>query len=214
MAAKYPKHAAVVAWCHGEVKAGVREVPLGSNTGPRVRWYQSHTWLPGTGWPWCTGFALTGWEEAGGFRLPWPSAGAWDLANRARAAGWAVASPGALVPGDIVTFKSGAGHLAVFLKYDGKTDTIFTVDGNVSDRVDYRERSRSLVRDLIHVPEKPVILPVPVKVPMFQVVTSEGGERVVYVSGANAIAKRLPRFLRRHGNITIRRKQGVSDRRP
>lgn len=204
MASKYPKHAAVVEWAHGEV--GVKEEPLGSNTGKRVREYQSRTWLPGTGWPWCAAFVCAAWEAAGS-KLPWPSAGAWDLGNRARAAGWAVTAPGALTPGDIVTWKSGAGHVSLFLKYNAKADTVFTVDGNVSNRVDYRERSRSLARDLIHVPEKPVKLPVPAKPPVFEVVTAEDGQKVIYTSGALAISLRLARFLGRHpGGVTIRRK--------
>lgn len=37
-------------------EVGVREHPKNSNSGKRVREYQSATWLEGTGWAWCAAF--------------------------------------------------------------------------------------------------------------------------------------------------------------
>lgn len=48
-----------------ESQLGVEEVPLGSNSGPRVREYQASTTLPGTGWPWCAAGVTWTWTKAG-----------------------------------------------------------------------------------------------------------------------------------------------------
>lgn len=206
MPTKYPRHEGVVAWAEREF--GTSEQPPGSNTGERVRFYQSHTWLPGTGWPWCAAFVCAAWEEGGKRKLPWPSAGAWDMGNRARASGWAVRSPTELVPGDIVVWAFGQGHVSIFLGYHAAARTIRTIDGNVGDKVDHRERPLSQVRDLIHVPEiAATVSPKTTKPPVFQVVTGEH-EKVIYVSGARAIGKHLARLLSRNpAGITIRRKR-------
>ncbi len=47
-------------------EVGVTEVPLGSNTGPRVQQYQAATDLGGTGWPWCSAFIEWCWKRVGG----------------------------------------------------------------------------------------------------------------------------------------------------
>lgn len=199
MPVKYPRHAAVVAWAKKEL--GVHEEPPGSNTGQRVRFYQAHTWLEGTRWPWCAAFVDTAWEVGGGYKLPWPSAGAHNIGDLAHAAGWTVPI-GKLIPGDLVDWNIGSGHISIFLRY--KNGIVHTIDGNVSDQVDYRERSASLVRYAVHVPEKAVAVPVP-RVPMFEVIGSESGHRkVVYVSGANAIERKLGQLLNRYGGLTIR----------
>jgi hypothetical protein len=41
---------------------------------------------------------------------------------------------------------------------------------------------------------------------VFEVVGSESGHRIIYVSGATAVGRRIPQILRRHANITIRRR--------
>lgn len=200
----FPRHAAVVAWAKNEL--GVHEDPMGSNTGPRVRYYQGHTWLEGTRWPWCAAFVDTAWEEGGGYKLPWPSAGAHNIGDLAHAAGWPT-TVGQLIPGDLVDWNIGSGHISIFLAYEnGK---VHTIDGNVGDKVDYRVRSASLVRYAIHVPEKPKAVPAPAKPPMFEVVTSESGHaKVVYVSGQKAISRKLGQLLNRYGGLTIRRRHG------
>lgn len=202
---RYPKHDAVVEWAKGEL--GVREDPPGSNTGARVRFYQRHTWLPGTKWPWCAAFVDTAWEVGGGYKLPFPSAGAHDFGNRAKAAGW-VTKIEKLIPGDILDWNIGTGHLSLFLSFDPKTGMIRSRDGNVSDQVVDKERNVSLLRYAIHVPEKPTkpLPPHVTKPPRYQVVTSESGtEKVVYVSGPRAVARKLQYLLRRFGDVTIRR---------
>lgn len=204
---RYPRHDAVVKWAIGEL--GVHEDPPGSNTGNRVRYYQSHTWLPGTRWPWCAAFADTAWEVGGGYRLPFPSAGAHDLGNRAKAAGW-VTTIEKLIPGDLLDWNVGSGHLSIFLGYDAKNRTVKSIDGNVSDQVAYRERPLSAaLRYAIHVPEKPTkpLEPAITKPPRYIVTTSEAGtSKIVYVSGPKAVARKLADLVRRFGTITIRRK--------
>ena len=205
---KFPRHEAAVAWAENEL--GVREHPDGSNTGERVRFYQDRDWLPGTGYPWCAAFVCAVWEEGGKKALPWPSAGAWDMGNRARASGWTVSHPSMLKPGDIVVWAFGAGHVSIFLSYDAKTGAVVTRDGNVRDQVCDNTRPLSQVRDLIHVPEL-AVKPVPPKTtrpPVFQVVSGDGEGKVIYVSGARAIGKRLARLLARNpAGIVIRRKK-------
>lgn len=172
---------------------GVREVPLGSNTGPRVREMQANTWLAGTGWPWCAAAVCTWYEEAGR-ALPFPTAGAWDMGNRGRAAGWVTSRP---VAGDIVTFSFGAGHVAIFLGF--VNGQVRSIDGNADHMVKECRRPSSQVREYVHVPDddEPA-LPVPpalTKPPVFQVVRGQGEKtRVIYTGnwkGATASARRL-----------------------
>jgi len=130
------------------------------------------------------------------------------MGNRARKSGWTVSSIGLLVPGDIVVWNIGAGHVSLFLSYDVKTKLVRTVDGNVGNRADPRERPLSLARNLIHVPEQ--LQPVPPKLTrpgLFEVVSSET-EKVIYVSGARAIGRHLGLILGRHPEgVLIRRKK-------
>ena len=199
----YPKHAKAVKWAEGEL--GVAEHPPGSNSGPDVGFYQSHTWLAGTGWPWCVAYLQTAWAQAGQ-PLPWKTAGAHNLGDLAHSAGWTT-TVDKLIPGDLLDWQIGSGHASIFLGY--KNGVVRSVDGNVHDEVAYRERSASLVRYAIHVPEKPAVPPV-VKVPVFEVVTSESGHsKVVYVSGEEAVRRKLGGLLARFGanGITIRRKK-------
>lgn len=199
--AKFPRHEAELASALKDV--GVREQPTGSNTGPRVRVYQAATWLGGTGWPWCAAFCCYQAEQAG-FALPYKGAGAYAWLDWARGAGWDTTAP---IPGDWVVWDIGAGHISI-LREPIKDGYVDTVDGNASDSVMLCSRPFSLVRGFIHLPEKEATLPPPAKPPMFEVVTSESGHRVIYVSGASAIGKRLPRFLKRHPRgLTIRRRK-------
>ena len=207
MAAKYPRHAKVVAWAQAELAKGVHEIPDGSNRGPRVEFYQAHTWLGGTGWPWCAAFVDTAWEVGGGLALPWRTAGAWDMGDRARKAGWTVRSPAELVPGDPVVWAFGTGHVSLFLST--KDGWVTTIDGNVSNKVDKRTRPVTQVRDFIHVPELAVPLPAKdTRPPVFEVVGADDGERVIYVSGARAVGRNLAKILGRHPEgVVIRRRK-------
>lgn len=194
-----------VAIAMAEYDRGVAEVPPGSNTGPRIREYQAATWLGGTGWPWCVAFALWCWQRALGRPLPYRGAGAYAWLDWARGAGWALPShnPRLWQPGDLVVFALGAGHMGL-LRRPVSDGIVSTVDGNVADAVRLRDRSLTLVRGVIRVRVEPTR---PVKPPMWEVVTSESGHKVIYVSGARAIGRRLPQFLRKYPVLTIRRRR-------
>lgn len=202
MAVTYPKHAKALKGALADL--GVAEEPDGSNTGRRVREYQASTWLGGTGWPWCVAFAIFHALKAG-FKLPYLGAGAYKFLDWARSVGWAVPA-GAAVPGDFVVFNIGAGHLAVLQK-KVKDGRVKTVDGNVDNAVELRDRPLSQVRGFVHLPEKPVKVKTP-RPPVFEVVTAADGQKTIYVSGARAIGRNLARFLRRHpAGVTIRRRR-------
>jgi hypothetical protein len=142
-------------------------------------------------WQWCTAQA--------GPQMPYKGAGAYVLLDWAKQHGFATTQP---IPGDAVVFNIGPGHLGVFDRIEG--DTVHTIDGNWGDIVTPVAHKLSLVRGYVHVPEKPV--PTVVKKPTYEVVTSASGKtQVVYVSGVNSIAKKLPGLIRRFGQITIRR---------
>ena len=110
MAVTFPKHAKALRSALQDI--GVKEQPNGSNSGPRIVTYQRATWLPGTGWPWCVAFCLYHLQKSGGFILPYRGAGAYAYLDWARANGWAVPA-GRAVPGDMVVFNIGAGHMAM-----------------------------------------------------------------------------------------------------
>ncbi|MDQ5821958.1 MAG: CHAP domain-containing protein [Actinomycetota bacterium] len=198
----------VVSIARAELERGVREIPDGSNTSPRIREYQAATWLPGTGWPWCLGFANWVAREAG-YPFPFPSAGAYDFLARGKKAGWATSTPRV---GAVAIFNVGAGHGAIVEKYDAATVT--TIDGNVGNRVSRNTRSRSSVRGYVIHPRLasgPVpVVKVPKKakrVPWYEIVSSSGGKKHLVVSGrpyAQLVAF-LPRVLARWKNIEIRR---------
>jgi hypothetical protein len=201
----YPLHAKVLAIAEGEYAKRVREIPSGSNNGPDVNKYQHATWLkvpaPGAmGWPWCVAFWQWCTAQAG-LNMPWKSAGAYDVLAWAQKNGFATTHP---IPGDAVVFNIGKGHLSIFDRIEG--DTVHTVDGNWGDRVTPVAHKLSEVRGYVHVPEQPVSIVV--KKPTFEVVTSASGTaQVVYVSGVNSIAKKLPGLMKRFTQITIRRRK-------
>jgi hypothetical protein len=198
----YPLHDHVVKIAIGEI--GVRERPLGSNTGPRVSEYQAATFLRGTGWPWCAAFAAWCWRQAGR-PLPYPTPGAYDLLRWARQAGWVVPASGAM-PGDIVVFGIGAGHVGILEQVaDG---LVHTVDGNTSDMVARRVRPVSTVAGYVHVPEHP--MPAPEPKPFWVIATSESGQRKLLFTRfatERTVLGLLPQLLDRYGKagITIRR---------
>lgn len=200
----YPKHEKALARANADLKAGVREVPLGSNTGPRVREMQGHTWLGGTRWPWCVAACVT-WAEEAGFVLPYQGAGAYAFLDWARRNGWSKPLSRA-IPGDFVVFNIGAGHMAMLVEYDARAGTVETIDGNSSDRVRRVLRSASLVRGAVTLPEKPHKIPA-AKPPLFEVVTSESGHKVITVSTASGLAKKLEKLLKKHPTLTIRRRK-------
>ncbi len=202
---QYPLHERAITLARREAARGVREEPLGSNNGVDVRRYQACTWLtpprPGAaGWPWCVAFWQWCSKEAG-LKIPYRGAGAYALLDWARQHGWATMQP---VAGDAVVFGIGAGHVGVFDHHDG--DLVHTIDGNWTDRVVAVAHPTANVRGYVHIPEAGVTPPV--KNPIFEVVTSASGHtKIVYVSGARAIRRKLPELLNRYGGITIRRRK-------
>ena len=141
----------------------------------RIRTYQTATWLPPGGWPWCAAFVahcLREWlktpENLTACISPaYPSANAWRCAD-ARAYGWeewAIKRGLAVFDedqkmrvGDIVTFDFS--HIGIVREDRG--NIIETIEGNTSagpkgsqrdgDGVFARLRSRSLVRKVIRLP--------------------------------------------------------------
>ena len=188
--ARFPKHAALVKIALAEL--GVRESPWGSNTGPRIREYQAATWLAGTGFPWCVAFWVWAALQAK-FVLSWRGAGAYAALDWAKSVGWAVPLSGA-VPGDAVVWNIGAGHLSILAEPWRPGGMVKTIDGNSSDQVISRVRNPALVRGCVHLPEKAT--KVTARPPMFEVVSSESGHRIIYVSGARAVGRNIARILR------------------
>jgi hypothetical protein len=118
--------AAVVAWASKEV--GVQESPPGSNSGTRVRYYQSATWLGGSGWPWCAAFVCRCWREV--FGSSYGSAGAWDFTLNA---GRRVRVED-IQAGDAVSYRTGSGHINIALG-PPRNGRIPTIGGNESNGV-------------------------------------------------------------------------------
>lgn len=170
------KHQKALEWAIKEI--GVRESPMGSNTGPVVKTYQAlGTWLPGTGFPWCAGFANLA-VIRGGYTGLARTAGAWDALARAAKQGFATTDWKLVRPGDLVVFNVGSGHIAVVEKIvDG---FVRSVDGNSSDQVKRCERPLSLVRGFICWPEDGVEK-ASARKPLAQVVGGESGRRKLVV---------------------------------
>lgn len=201
---RYPKHGKAVQQAKNDLANGVRERPMGSNTNGRVRVMQKNTWLGGTGWPWCVAACIT-WALEAGFKLPYKGAGAYAYLDWARQHGW-TCQLGQAVPGDFVVWNIGAGHMSMLVEKYRAGEPVHTIDGNSSDRVKENWRQSSLVRGIVHLPEDPAKLP-PAKPPLFEVVTSESGHKVIYTSTASRIGKKLPQLLAKHAKLTVRRKK-------
>jgi hypothetical protein len=129
---------AVIRIAAGEV--GVREVPPGSNRGPRVNDYLKSVGLGG-GYAWCAAFVFwcfrEGSKQLGQLNPAIKTAGVLDMWNRARAAGFltvgakeAAANPSLLAPGMIFVFStgSGLGHTGIVIGINGLQ--IETIEGN------------------------------------------------------------------------------------
>lgn len=198
-------HAKALAWVTGNI--GQHEVPMGSNRGPFVQSCQAATWLKGTGWPWCVACWIKAWTVAG-YKLPYLGAGAYQMFDwyKANLPAWVVPIERAK-PGAACIWNEGAGHCSMLKSYDAKTRLVTTVDGNVSDSVAIRTRPVSMLRGVIDPPEHAPPPPVKAKPPVFEVVTSAAGHKVIYVSGVKAISNKLPQILKRYGKgIIIRRR--------
>lgn len=155
-------------------EVGTKEVG-GNNKGPRIREYQSATWLDPDPWPWCAAFVdwcvmewlksslVRDWleltdKQAERFRPK--TAGAWDLANWARQNKERVSvltETAKALPGDIIIFdfshvgivESDAGEN--FNTIEGNTNGAGTRDSDTGDGVWRKVRERSLARNLLRI---------------------------------------------------------------
>ncbi len=199
------KHEKALAWARNNV--GKHEIPMGSNRGPFVQSCQKATWLGGTGWPWCVAFFIKAWTVAG-YTLPYKGAGAYAFLawHKKHQPSWVVPLHKAK-PGAAVILNVGSGHLAMLnVPYHGEKKVV-TVNGNVHDSVDYEAWDVHLVRGVVDPPEKPIPVKKKVRKPRFEIVTSESGHTVVVVSARpyKQLLKWLPKTLRNHQSVTIRR---------
>ena len=147
----------------------------GNNKGPRIREYQSATWLAPAPWPWCAAFVdfcIAEWlksslvrdwlklsdKQAEAFRPK--TAGAWDLVNWARdnKNRVAILTEGALAaPGDIIVYDfSHVGLIEAdaqknFNTIEGNTNGAGTRDSDTGDGVWRKVRERSLAKNLLRI---------------------------------------------------------------
>ncbi len=201
-----PKHAAALKFAVNNL--GQHEQPMGSNTGPFVIQCQRATWLKGTKWPWCAAFCVRAWTVAG-YKLPYLGAGAYATVDwyRKNLPAWTVGI-GKARPGAMVVVKVGAGHMVMLEVADRKTETFSAIGGNQGDKVARAIWRWDQVYGIVDPPETEVSPPVVAKKPVFEVVTSDSGHKIVYVSGVKAISNKLPQILKRHrGGVAIRPKK-------
>lgn len=196
---QFPKHDKILVLAAKEI--GIAEVPDGSNSGPRVRWYQAATWLGGSFWPWCAAFCCRMAEQAG-FKLAYKGAGAYAwyddgaqlVGKKIPRSGWKK-----VIPGDFAVWALGAGHISIVERID-PDGTVHSIDGNVSNMVARRSRPLDQVYGFVHLDEAAVKPPKPVTPPTFEVVSSESGTAQVFYSGGDAthVAERIKAILKRH----------------
>lgn len=112
---------------------GVVESPAGSNSGPRVRMYQSSTTVAGTGWPWCQAFVHWCSLKAG-VKLGYKGAYVPHFEHWAKQNGRWISDVSKARPGDAVVFGFGS-RLAVHVGLLEKAlspHTIISIEGNTS----------------------------------------------------------------------------------
>jgi hypothetical protein len=200
------KHEKALKFMHDNL--GQHEVPMGSNTGTFVLSCQRATWLGGTRWPWCCATIIKAWTVAG-LPVPWRGAGAYALLDWYRSH-----LPKCVVPlskartGSAVIFNIGSGHVAMLAKPYSETEpNVVTIGGNEGDAVREVTRRATEVRGVVDPAELGTVAPAkPPKV--FEVVGSVSGhKKIVFVSGAKGVSKKLPQLLNHFGGVTIRRRK-------
>lgn len=186
---------------------GQHEQPMGSNTGLFVRECQASTWLAGTRWPWCAATIVRAWTVAG-FKFPYRGASAYGMLDyyRAHLPKWVVPVAKAK-PGAAVIFNIGSGHVAMLAKPFSETEpNVVTIGGNEGDAVREETRRIGLVRGCVDPVE--VGTPPAAKKPVYEVVGSiSGHQKIVFVSGAKGVGKKLPQLLNKFGGVTIQRRK-------
>lgn len=190
-----------------ERELGVKEEPLGSNRGKRVGFYQSLTWLPGSGWPWCVAFAweYVVWHSVLKKPCPYKTASVAQLEAWARREGWAVKGPPK--KGDLLCLNHGEHVTICHAAGSFEGGYVRCIGGNQRHQVCIVTYRAADVTTIIRVPRR-VGTPNPTKPPKFEIVRGEGGqEKKVYVSGIRAALQAAGNALRAGArNVRIRRK--------
>ena len=114
---------------------GIREVPMGSNSGTDVHRIQSATHAYNA--PWCVSTVQYIWLKVLGSTWAEDTANAYFLASYAKESGRVVEKP---VPGCAVVYRIGAGHAGTVVELAGG-GTFQAVEGNEADAV------REVLRD-------------------------------------------------------------------
>jgi hypothetical protein len=191
-----------------EYKNKVHEIPMHSNRGPRVEYYQTFDFLKGGGYAWCVDLFLACWANAG-HPLPYKTAGAFDMDNWARRHKWSQPLVN-LIPGDGICIGPPlirAGHYCMYL--DHTKTQVETLNGNVHDSVDVMHWPRTSIRGCMHVPEVINVPKIATKPPLFVVVTSINGHKQVIVTQRTweMIVPLLPKIIKNRGwnGFTIKR---------
>jgi hypothetical protein len=189
---------------------GVREDPLGSNRGPRVRQYQSSTGAYNAAW--CVSFLQWGLQKNGVARIANRSAGVFYCVDWARKNGLLRYSP---KPGYLACYMWSQGHIGVVEEVTLRGG-FMAIEGNASNRVmrKWRDGKNTVY---IRVPGieygdfKPPAPPAPPKpkwVPRFQIVSGEGAKTKVLVNWNkwSVIQARVPRLVAQGKAFRLRRK--------
>lgn len=138
------KRQSVLDWFLGEYRKGVKEVPDGSNWGPRVKDYLINCGLGPN--PWCMAFGGTGYEEATG-EFPFVrTAHVMTWKNAAAASGcYFPKSRYSPIPGDagIMSYGNGSGHIFLITGVSSDSYHFNTIGGNEGNRVKYGLRNKS-----------------------------------------------------------------------
>ena len=114
---------------------GIREVPMGSNSGTDVHRIQSATHAYNA--PWCVSTVQYIWQKVLGSTWAEDTANAYFLASYAKESGRVVEKP---VPCCAVVYRIGAGHAGTVVELAGG-GTFQAVEGNEADAV------REVLRD-------------------------------------------------------------------
>jgi lysozyme family protein len=136
----------VITVAAAEEQQHVREVPLGSNRGPRVDQYLRSAGIdPGTGsYPWCASFIVWCFDNAArqlGLASPVPrTAGVHDMWQKAGRAGFrripydaAIGDPSQVQPGHVFFIDTGEGHGHTGLVVGRDGNDFQTIEGNTNE---------------------------------------------------------------------------------
>ena len=145
-------------------EVGVREIPLGSNTGPRVNQYLDAVGVA-PGQPWCMAFVFWCFKQAAaarGVSNPVPRNGSvihcWQLAQSQPGtnvvpAEKANADPSLVLPGMVFFIDTGAEHGHAGFVVDVVVGTLVTIEGNTNsaglrEGIGVFQRSSRKIRDI------------------------------------------------------------------